>query len=408
LKILVLNCGSSTVRFEIIETSPEQIQSNSDRLLARGRVERIGSADALLRFDAGGITRRVSQAILNHDEALQAACECLIGPDGVIAGPCEIEGVGHRVVHGGEEFAHSRLIDAMVLHEIEKAIDLAPLHNPQNLKGYRAAVRLFPNAPQVAVFDTSFHCSLPPAAYLYGLPYVHYTRDQIRRYGFHGTSHRYISYRFAQIHGKRRADYKLISSHLGHGCSVCAIDHGRSVDTSMGYTPMEGLIMGTRPGDVDAGAILHLAGRQELGLHEIDVLLNKHSGLYGISGLSGDMRELLEAEAKGDQRASLAIDAFCYRVKKYFGAYLAALNGADAILFGGGIGENSPAVRARICSGLEALGVELDATRNAGAIGLEAEISVPGSKVAVWVVPTNEELLIARDTLRCILGLPLP
>jgi acetate kinase len=263
-------------------------------------------------------------------------------------------------------------------------------------------------ARHVAVFDTSFHQTLPRHAFVYGLPYLVYERHHVRRYGFHGTSHRYVSYRYAQTFGKTRADYKLITCHLGNGCSMCAIDQGRSVDTSMGFTPLEGLLMGSRAGDVDAAAVLHIMAKEELTIHEVSSLLNKHSGLYGISGISNDMRKLIEYSDKGNDRAKLAIDVFCHRIKKYMGAYMATLNGADAVLFTGGIGENAPSIRAQSCQGLDVLGIKLDAARNEAARGQLCRISSDDSTCQVWVVPTNEELLIARDTLRCILGLPNP
>lgn len=409
MKILVLNCGSSSVKFQLIETSAEQIARNQDRMLARGEIERIGSADALITYQAPPAPKtRLTRSVLKHKQALEAAFECMRESESALGSLEEIEGVGHRVVHGGERFRESALIDDDVVRGIEAMIELAPLHNPHNLKGYYAARDLLPHAQHVAVFDTAFHQTLPPPAYLYGLPYDYYTRDKVRRYGFHGTSHRYLSYRFAQLHGKTRAGFKLITCHLGNGCSVCAIDHGKSVDTSMGLTPLEGLMMGSRPGDLDPGAVLYLVGTAEMGLQEVDVLLNKHSGLRGLSGRSNDMRDLIGESEKGDARARLAIDAFCYRVTKYIGAYFAALDGADAVIFAGGIGENSPPIRAQICASLGSIGVRLDGQKNAQAVGAEQEISGSGATTQAWVIPTNEELLIARDTLRCILKIPHP
>jgi len=312
------------------------------------------------------------------------------------------------VVHGGEHFTGSVLIDEDVVKEIEKCIDLAPLHNPANLKGYQAARQLLPHARQVAVFDTSFHHAMPPHAFHYGIPYVHYSRDRVRRYGFHGTSHRYLNYRFARLHGHDRSAYKVITCHLGNGCSMCAINHGRSIDTSMGMTPIEGLLMGTRPGDIDAGALTYLLAREGMDLHDLESELNRHSGLYGVSGVSSDMRDLLKQAAAGHERARLAIDIFCYRVKKYLGAYLAALNGADGIVFGGGIGENSPEIRAQICENLDIFGIKVDPESNASVPDQERLISPRGASPEMWVIRTNEELLIARDTLRCMLGIPHP
>src|SRR5579863_348143 len=394
MKILVLNCGSSSVKFQLIETSPAQIASNQDRMLARGEVERIGSGDAIVSYQAPPAPpARLSRPILKHKQALEAAFECMRASESALGRLEEIEGVGHRVVHGGERFHESVLIDEDVVRGIEASIDLAPLHNPHNLKGYDAARELLPHAAHVAVFDTAFHQTLPARAYLYGLPYDYYTRHKLRRYGFHGTSHRYVSYRFAQLHGATPAGYKLITCHLGNGCSVCAIDHGKSVDTSMGLTPLEGLLMGTRPGDLDPGAVLYLVGTAEMGLHEVEVLLNKQSGLYGLSGRSNDMRDLLAELDRGDARARQAVDVFCYRVTKYIGAYFAAMDGADAVIFAGGIGENSPPVRAQICASLGALGVRLDADKNRQAAGVELEIGESGAPTRVWVIPTNEELL---------------
>jgi acetate kinase len=410
LKILVLNCGSSSIKFQLIETSAELIEAAEDRTLAIGGVEKIGTDEAIVSYEAPGKAKtKFSKEILDHQEAVKTTLGCLIDPlNGVIENPKEICGVGHRVVHGGEKFTQSVLMDADVVQGIEDCIDLAPLHNPPNLKGYRAAAALLPEAQHVAIFDTSFHQSLPREAYMYGLPHVLYTRHKIRRYGFHGTSHRYVSYRFAQIHQTTRADYKLITCHLGNGCSMCALDHGKSVDTSMGFTPLEGLIMGTRTGDLDPAAVLYIQAKEELRPNEVSSLLNKHSGLYGISGISNDMRTLIEEAERGNDRAKLAIETFCYRAKKYLGAYYAALNGVDAILFTGGIGERAPMVRAQICDSLDSLGIRIDANKNNKAVGVEQEISTKDSTTTVWVIPTNEELVLARDTLRCILDLPIP
>jgi acetate kinase len=409
MNILVINCGSSSLKFQFIETSPEHINSNTDRLLSKGEVERIGSSEALLSYQVtGSPATRVVRSVRDHTEAIQAAIDCLTGPSGLVKDLKQIHGVGHRVVHGGERLQSSVLIDDHVLKEIEACIDLAPLHNPANLKGYEAARRLLPEARQVAVFDTAFHHAMPPHAFHYGIPLIHYTRDRVRRYGFHGTSHRYLNYRFARLHGHDRSAYKVITCHLGNGASMCAIDHGKSIDTSMGLTPLEGLMMGTRPGDVDPGVLTYLLHHEGMSLQDLDTELNRHSGLYGISGISGDMRDLSSEAERGNDRAALAIDMFCYRVKKYIGAYLAALNGADGIVYGGGIGENAPAIRSRICDGLGVFGIQLDARDNADVSGPEKLISPRGASPEVWVIRTNEELLIARDTVRCILGIPHP
>jgi acetate kinase len=327
---------------------------------------------------------------------------------GVIRDRREIEAVGHRMVHGGEHFKSSVLIDDVVVRAIEECIDIAPLHNPPNLKGYRAARELLRDAPQVAVFDTAFHQTMEPTAFLYGLPYVLYERHGIRRYGFHGTSHRFVSRRAAELLGRvEDPASRVITCHLGNGCSMAAIRGGRSVDTSMGFTPLEGLVMGSRSGDLDPAILLHVMAKEELGASELNALLNKHSGLLGVSGLSNDMRKLLEAEAAGNERARLAVDLFCYRLRKYIGAYVAVLGGLDALVFTGGIGENAAPIRARSTAGLAALGIAVDAERNAAARGREGEISPAGAACRVFAIPTNEELLIARDTFRIVRGLPL-
>jgi acetate kinase len=406
MEILVLNSGSSSLKFQLIETSPQQIQADADRVRARGSIEKIGTDEAIISIEAADANTKSTREVLEHRDAVGIAASCLQDAGGIRKE--QIEGVGHRIVHGGEQFTQSVLIDEEVLRHIQEAIELAPLHNPHNLKGYVAAREMLPQARHAAVFDTSFHQTLPRHAFMYGLPHVVYDRHRVRRYGFHGTSHRYVSYRYARMLGKTRQEYKLITCHLGNGCSVCAIDHGRSVDTSMGFTPLEGLLMGTRAGDVDPAAVLHVMSKEELSIHEVSSLLNKHSGLYGLSGISNDMRKLLEHAGQGNDRARLAIDVFCYRVKKYIGAYLATLNGADAVLFTGGIGENAPAVRAQICDGLDGLGIVLDPARNEAVRGQASRISGDDSACQVWVIPTDEELLIARDTLRCILGLPHP
>jgi acetate kinase len=403
MRILVMNCGSSSLKFQLIETSFEQIVANKDRMLAQGIFERIGSTDARSRLlVAGQEPQETVREVLRHQEAIQATFAWLSGESGLLGSLDEIDGVGHRIVHGGERFHASTLMTEDTVRQIEALSDLAPLHNPHNLKAYYAAKKILPRVPQVAVFDTAFHQTMPAHAYIYGVPYIYYTRDKLRRYGFHGTSHRFVSYRFAQIHGDTREAYKLITCHLGNGCSICAIDRGKVVDTSMGFTPLEGLIMGSRPGDLDAGAVLYMLERAEMGHAEVDVTLNTQSGLVGISGVSRDMRDVLAAAAKGNERAELAVSAFCYRVAKYIGSYYVAMGGADAVLFAGGIGENSAEVRARICRPLSALGLQLDEAANVATVGREGSIARPSSRLKGWVVPTNEELLIARDTLRCM------
>jgi len=316
----------------------------------------------------------------------------------------DINAVGHRIVHGGEQFRQSAVITEEVLDGIEACIALAPLHNPANIKGITAAREVFgPGLPQVAVFDTSFHQTLPDRAYLYALPYQFYRRHKIRRYGFHGTSHRYVCYRYRQLLNLQIEQVNVISLHLGNGCSAAAIKNGQSIDTSMGMTPLEGLVMGTRSGDIDAALVDYLSSKEGLSSSEVESLLNKQSGLLGISGLTNDMRELLaEAKENDDRRSKLAIEIFCYRAKKYIGSYLAAMGGADAILFTGGIGENSADVRSKTCEGLEWMGLTVDVARNNDQIGREGKISTDESRLAAYVIPTDEELLIARDTVRCI------
>jgi acetate kinase len=329
-----------------------------------------------------------------------------------VRGYGDLHAVGHRVVHGGEHFVRSMLLTEEVIQNIEKFIDLAPLHNPSNLKGIRAAQALLGEAvPQVAVFDTAFHQTLPERAFLYALPYQFYRRHGVRRYGFHGTSHRYVAHRYRQFRHLDRSETNIITLHLGNGCSACAIKSGESIDTSMGLTPLEGLAMGTRSGDVDPAIMSLLAGKEGLDIHEVESMLNKQSGLLGVSGLTNDMRELLEEiRQNNDRRASLAIDIFCYRTRKYIGAYLAAMDGADAIVFTGGIGENSPDIRSRICQGLGWMGLQLDDALNQQRIkGSEGPIHREGSRLGAYVIPTDEELLIARDTVRCVLSeVPIP
>ncbi len=410
MNVLVLNAGSSSLKFVLFRTDPDRMARDEDERLAHGIVERIGG-HALIRFDAaGGSQLREAVAVRDHRGAVARVLEWLASEDsGVpIGGVGEIDAVGHRVVHGGERFRHSVLIDDEVIRGIEDNIELAPLHNPHNLKGI-LAVRdtLGASVPQAAVFDTSFHQTLPDYAYLYAIPYSLYRRHRIRRYGFHGTSHRYVAYRYRVLTGTSREATRVVSLHLGNGCSACAISGGDSVDTSMGVTPLEGLVMGTRSGDLDPAILGYIAAKDGLSLDAVETLLNNQSGLLGISGLTHDMRELLaEAHEHDDRRARLAIEIFAYRARKYIGAYLAAMGGADAVIFTGGIGENAAEVRARICDGLEWMGLELDEGANAAATGgVEARISTAESRLAAWVIPTDEELLIARDTVRLVLGL---
>ena len=412
MNILVLNCGSSSLKFQIIETDLDLIEKNADQQKAKGLIERIGSQSLVTLQATGKQAHKQALPLRDHRAALDHVIRWMISSEAEIPGIrslADIHAVGHRVVHGGEKFTKSVIIDEEVIRGVEDCIDLAPLHNPANLKGINAARDLLgPGVPQVAVFDTGFHSTMPEISYLYAIPYQLYRRHKIRRYGFHGTSHRYVAYRYRQLTGKDLESTNIITLHLGNGCSACAIKKGTSMNTSMGLTPLEGLVMGTRGGDIDPSIIDFLAHKEAMSLTEIDALLNKTSGLLGLSGLTNDMRDLLaEEQEHNDRRAKLAIDIFCLRAKKYIGAYLAEMSGADAIVFTGGIGENSPPVRQRICAGLEWLGIEIDEDANAQLFsGKEGEIAKPTSKVRLFVIPTNEELLIARDTVRSVRDVP--
>jgi len=406
MKIVVVNCGSSSLKFQLIETGPEQIAADSDRCLARGSVERIGG-QALIHFEAEGLppTKGVAP-IRDHRQAVERITQWFLSESKLLGSAAEIAGVGHRVVHGGERFQKSVVLTEEVIGEIEDCIPLAPLHNPANLKGIRATQELLGSAvPQVAVFDTAFHATMRPATFLYGVPYSMYRRHQIRRYGFHGTSHRYIAYRYRMLQGLDKQKVNIISLHLGNGSSACAIKGGVSVNTSMGMTPVEGLLMGTRCGDLDPSVVEILMQNEGLNVQEVDSMLNKQSGLLGISGLTGDMRDLLfERHENQDRRACLAIEMFCQRARRYIGAYLADMGGADAVVFTGGIGQNAAEVRAEICADMEWFGIQLDPDVNRQTHGQSSNcISVPGTRLPVYVIPTNEEMLIARDTARAIL-----
>ncbi|MBI5155236.1 acetate kinase [Candidatus Poribacteria bacterium] len=405
--VLVLNSGSSSIKFQAIETSLDHIEENADRTLARGIVDRVGLGGGMLRYEPEGRPSvRDSSNAQNHQQALEEILAILTkGEHAVLSRLQDIGAVGHRVVHGGEHFAKSAIITPEAERNIEECVDLAPLHNPHNLRGIRRARMLLPAIPHVAVFDTAFHQAMPPHVFLYGLPYSQYTRHGVRRYGFHGTSHRYNTYRLHRLLGVPRFGVNAITCHLGNGCSVAAVRDGVGIDTSMGLTPMEGLLMGTRSGDLDPGVLYYLMGKEDLTLVEVNTMLNKHSGLLGVSGIGSDMRELLAAAAKGNDRAETAIRMFCYRAAKYIGGYLTVV-GEDlhAITFTGGIGENSPEIRHRIVSQLKVLGIYLDEERNASAIAREQLISADGSRFPVYAIPTNEELVIARDTIRAIEG----
>ena len=407
MKVLVFNCGSSSVKFQVIETSLEMIEANADKTLAHGLVEKIGLSDSRLVIEVEGRKpyQEISE-ILEHRTAVERVLKALVHPDhGVLKSVKEIEAVGHRVVHGGEKFASSVLVTPEVEAMIEECVVLAPLHNPHNLRGLTAARSLLPGVPHVAVFDTAFHQSIPPEAFIYGLPYELYRRHAIRRYGFHGTSHRFVSIRTARLLDRPLEDVRIVTCHLGNGCSMAAVDRGHSVDTTMGFTPLEGLLMGTRSGDLDAAILPWVMTMEDVTLSQLNAMLNKHSGLYGISGVSSDMREIEHARATGNKRARLAFEIFCYRIRKYVGAYAAAMGGLDAVTFTGGIGENSSLVRETSLSGMEFLGIELDQEANRTAPrGKEVLVSRSGSRVAVAVVPTNEERVIARDTVRVLGG----
>ena len=408
MNVLVLNCGSSSLKFQLISTDLELIERNDDRRLAHGQVERIGGAAIITFVAEGREPYRSAMPIKSIRMALEKVLQWIMSDDSKIdeiGSLSDIHAVGHRVVHGGEHFTESVMMSDAVLRGIEDCIDLAPLHNPANIHGIVAAREVLgKELPQAAVFDTAFHQTLPDHAYLYALPYQLYRRHRLRRYGFHGTSHRYVAYRYRTIRNIPRDQVNIITLHLGNGCSIAAIKSGNSVDTSMGLTPLEGLVMGTRSGDVDPAIVEFICSKEGLSIHEVESIFNKQSGLLGISGLTNDMRELIaEADENDDRRARLAIEIFCYRVRKDIGAYLAAMNGAAAIIFTGGIGENSARIRSSICKDLAFAGVSLDPKANdRHHEGKEGVVSSDASKIAVYVVPTNEELLIARDTVRLI------
>jgi acetate kinase len=388
MKILVLNCGSSSVKFQFIDMNGEQV-------LAKGLVEKIGNGDSQLRYSHGA-TEEICKAteVPSHDDAISLVISTLMHPhDGVIKSMEEIDGVGHRVVHGAEEFSLSVLLTDAVVAAIERCCQFAPLHNPHNLKGIEVCARLLAGARQVAVFDTAFHQQMPPESYLYAIPYSLYERLGIRRYGFHGTSHRYVAQRASEELQRPLEELRLITCHLGNGASIAAVAGGYSVDTSMGFTPLEGLMMGTRSGDLDPAVGPYLMQREQISAAELDALLNKKSGLLGISGGSNDMREIIEAMDGGSERDELAFKMFCHRVRKYVGAYAAVLRGLDAVIFTGGIGENAGRVRAESLSGLGLLGIEIDEAANS-----TNATCISNGPTKVLVIPTNEELAIARDT----------
>jgi len=392
VKVLVLNCGSSSIKYQMIETE-------NKLSLAKGQVERIGMSSAVLTHKPLGKEKiRIVGEILDHSIAMEYVIAVLLSPNhGVITDRNEIDAVGHRVVHGGETFSGSVLITDEVMKALKDNIELAPLHNPPNIKGIAAAKEHLPNIPQCGTFDTAFHSSMPPHAFLYGIPFKLYKRYKIRRYGFHGTSHRFVAKRAALFLKKPLEELKLITAHLGNGGSMAAVKYGKSIDTTMGFTPLEGLLMGTRSGDLDPSIITYVMGKEELSISEVNTMLNKHSGLAGISGESSDMREIEQSVEEGDKKATYAFDVFNYRIKKYVGAYASAMGGVDALVFTGGIGENSPLVRKAVCSDMEFLGINLDLELNETAEG-ETVITKNDSLVKVLRIPTNEELVIAMDT----------
>jgi acetate kinase len=396
MKIIVINCGSSSIKYQLFDMTTREV-------IAKGQVEKIGLHGSFIKHHRNdGDEVKLEGEIVDH----QAGIEYMLGiltseKRGSLKSFDEIDAVGHRVVHGGEKFKKSRLITAEVLEGIAECIDLAPLHNPPNLKGIKAMQALLPKVPQVATFDTAFHQTMPDFAYMYAIPHSLYTKYGLRRYGFHGSSHRYVAKRASEILNKKPESLKLITCHLGNGASMAAINHGKSMDTSMGLTPVEGLIMGSRTGDLDLGALLFIMHKEQIGLNATNTLINKHSGMLGITGVSSDMREIeTEALENNNERAQLGLKMYHYRIKKYLGAYAAAMGGVDAVIFTGGIGENGAESRKEICEKLEYMGIEFDAEKNKSIHGKEAIVTRDNSKVKVMVIPTNEELIIAEDTAR--------
>lgn len=397
MKVLVINCGSSSLKYQLID-------SQSEEVLAKGLCERIGIDGSSVTHQKAGAGKKTQEiAMKDHTDAVKVVIDKLTdAEDGVIASLKEIDAVGHRIVHGGEHFKGSVVIDEDVMKAIEECNDLAPLHNPANLIGIRSCQSVMPGVPMAAVFDTAFHQTMPAKAFLYGLPYEYYEKYKIRRYGFHGTSHDFVSKRAAEILGKDRSELKIVVCHLGNGASVSAVKYGKSVDTSMGLTPLEGLMMGTRSGDLDPAIIGFVAEKTGKTAAEVVDICNKQSGVLGLSGISSDFRDLVGAAAEGNDHAQTTLEAYAYRVGKYIGAYAAAMNGVDVIVFTAGIGENNAQVRALISQYTEFLGCSIDLEKNAEAVGIEKIISTPDSRVAAMVVPTDEELAIARETVRLV------
>jgi len=396
LKFLVINCGSSSVKFQLINMADENV-------LASGIAERIELPQSLIKFKFGNKSFTKEFDSLDHSSAISKILDAVThGQLGVINDKSEISAVGHRVVHGAEQFTESVLITDDTIKQIESCIDLAPLHNPHNLKGILVCKQLLPGIPQVAVFDTAFHHTMEDHVYTYALAYRFYEKYRFRRYGFHGTSHFYVAHRAAEVVGKDIKGLKIITCHLGNGASIAAVKYGKSIDTSMGFTPLEGLVMGTRCGDVDPAMVLFIMEKEGLSPHECDMLMNHECGLLGVSGISSDMRDLLKAFQEGNDRARLALQMYTYRIRKYIGMYSASMNGVDVIVFTGGVGENAVLIRNMCCTDMEYLGIDFDEEKNKKTIGIEGELTAQKSKVRVLCVPTNEELVIARDTARII------
>lgn len=399
MKILVLNCGSSSVKYKLIDTA-------TDNVMAEGGVEKIGLPDGFLKYKLADGSKAIKElGLVDHKGAVKAVLDILTDPElGCISSYDEIDAVGHRVVHGAEKFSKSVLITDEVLQQVKECYDLAPLHNPANVTGIEAVGEILPGVPQVGVFDTAFHQTMPAKSYMYALPYRFYKEDGVRRYGFHGTSHRYVSARVCEILGVDIEKQRIITCHIGNGGSITAVFHGKSIDTSMGLTPTEGLMMGTRVGDVDPGALTFLMKKHNLSVDQLQTIINKESGVLGVSEISSDMREIEAAVNAGDERAKLALDMYEQRIIKYIGAYAAEMGGVDIIVFTGGVGENQTGLRANVCAPLGFMGVTLDKDVNAKTRGTETVISTPESKVTVVVVPTDEELMIARDTEKIVNG----
>ncbi|MPQ44165.1 acetate/propionate family kinase [Clostridium tarantellae] len=396
MNILVINCGSSSLKYQLIDMK-------SENALASGLVERIGIEGSVLTQKVEGKDKYiVTQPMKDHEVAIKLVLNALIDPvHGVIKSMDEINAVGHRVVHGGEKYAESALVTDKVMEDLEECAKLAPLHNPANIIGINACKALMPNVPMVVVFDTAFHQTMPEEAYVYALPYDLYEKNHVRKYGFHGTSHKYVSQKVAEEMGRNIEDLKIITCHLGNGASLTAVKNGKSIETSMGFTPLEGIVMGTRCGNVDPAIVVYLIKELGYTVEEANELLNKKSGVLGVSGVSSDFRDIEQAASQGNKRAQLALDIFHYKVKQFIGAYAATMGGVDAIVFTAGVGENSAETRIDSCKGLEFLGIEIDAVKN-NVRGKVAEISKDDSKVKVYIVPTNEELMIAKDTLALV------